>query len=143
MSTKARKLRILAILVLAFIWGNSLMPGSLSSTITHFVLGLFGPIVPEASSAAGLTRKLAHILEFMAMGIVLTHLRQELNKAWSLLFLAGLGIAIIDETIQYFIEGRGSSLLDVWIDLFGFGLGVLFTHLILRRRKKNTNPLHS
>lgn len=142
MSKKTQKLKILLIAILIFIWGNSLLPASISSAITNVVVGFFRPIASGAPSAAHFTRKLAHVLEFLALGITLTHLRQELNRSWSFLFLSGLSVAVIDETLQYFVDGRGSSLIDVWIDLFGFGLGVLLMYLMLRRRqeKQQTEP---
>ena len=36
----------------------------------------------------------------------------------------GLISACIDETIQIFVLGRSSSLLDVWVDIAGYATGV-------------------
>ena len=36
---------------------------------------------------------------------------------------AGLAAACVDETIQLYVPGRASSLIDVWIDASGFAVG--------------------
>lgn len=36
----------------------------------------------------------------------------------------------MDETIQIFSPGRGSSLIDVWIDFSGVCLGFLLSRLL-------------
>lgn len=56
------------------------------------------------------------------------------------LWFPGLTAACVDETIQMFVTGRNSSLLDVWIDAAGVavGIGLLLAgyHLFRRKREK-------
>ena len=51
---------------------------------------------------------------------------------------AGLLAAVIDETIQLFVEGRAGMIVDVWIDLGGvvFGSLLMLGFYALYRRKK-------
>lgn len=92
-------------------------------------------------SGEGVLRKIAHASEFAALGMVLTLLIEEGRKIKVLLLaLCGLGAALIDETIQLFVDGRSGQIKDVWIDLAGFGVGVaivgLILHLVYSRKTK-------
>ena len=53
--------------------------------------------------------------------------------------LLGTLAACVDETIQRFVPGRESSLIDVWIDIGGVCAGILLLRLgyrCIRRRKE-------
>jgi len=123
----SKRLLAVVILILLIIWGNSLLPASVSSEISgwlaRFLAGL--PITTDIGAGEGLLRKLAHVLEFAALGVVLTLIRDRLNKPWSLLLLCGVAVGLIDETLQLFSPGRAAMVTDVWIDMGGFCLGVL------------------
>lgn len=129
--TKACSL-IFLILILWFIWGNSAMSGFDSSQMSRRIIRLlewlFGP-VSNLPKVTHYVRKLAHFSEFAVLGFVLSwfwYLWQAPGKeTFSLPLLCGLTTACIDETIQLFSLGRGSSLKDVWIDMAGFCLGFL------------------
>lgn len=128
----------MVILILLIIWGNSLLPASVSSEISgwlaRFLAGL--PITTDIGAGEGLLRKLAHVLEFAALGVVLTLIRDRLNKPWSLLLLCGVAVALIDETIQLFSPGRAGLVADVWIDMGGFCLGVLVSRVRPTHRQR-------
>lgn len=52
---------------------------------------------------------------------------------------AGLSAALIDETIQLFIEGRAGMIADVWIDFAGVVTGALLLlafYAVYRRTKR-------
>jgi VanZ family protein len=51
-------------------------------------------------------------------------------------FLGSLLAACTDETIQMFVDGRGSSLMDVWVDAFGALTGIILLVLGHHLRKK-------
>ena len=133
---KALSLALL-LLMLLLIWGNSALPGEessqLSGGLTALFQRLFGP-VKDLQKFTFILRKLAHMTEFAALAIVLSwFLRQwqaKDHRPVSLPLLCGLGAACVDETIQLFSPGRGSSLRDVWIDMAGFCLGLLLYSLI-------------
>ena len=80
-------------------------------------------------------RKLAHfgefcLLGFMSMLCLRVYTRRYVrHMAWPLLF--GLLVANIDETIQVFIPGRSSRLMDVWIDFAGVWAGLFVALTIL------------
>src|SRR3989304_4215403 len=44
---------------------------------------------------------------------------------WWMAWLLAVGVALSDEFHQSFVEGRGSTLLDVGMDSFGAGLSLL------------------
>ena len=125
-------LTILIGLNLALIWGNSLLPGASSDSLSGGVLAWLGQFLPFLLTEAGhaFLRKAAHFSEFAMLGLLYSG-RHRLVKGETPvhLMLFGLTVACIDETIQIFTPDRASSLIDVWIDASGFALGlvVIFT----------------
>ena len=119
---------LLTLLALCFIWGNSMMPGEVSGEISggifQYVSGLFAVFGDKGEYVL---RKLAHFSEYTLLGYLLTGLTRPVGgpfRPTRPLFL-GLSAACLDETIQIFSPGRGSSLIDVWIDFSGVCLGLL------------------
>ena len=129
---------------LAFIWGNSLLPGELSGAFSDWVRDLIAPLFgssPGESTGGGLLRKLAHFTEFLALGMCLRWLYGMLvqKQPWQMAFSAGSAIvtACIDETIQVFVPGRGPGLMDVGLDSLGAVLGITLLSVIHHYRKKH------
>ena len=124
---QSRKLLVALTLILLIIWGNSLLPASISGELSNWLARIFAgiPGVIEMGDGEGILRKLAHVLEFAALGATLTLVRARLNKHWSLLLLTGVTVALIDETLQLFSSGRAGMVTDIWIDMGGFCLGIL------------------
>lgn len=124
---KKRILTALIILNLGLIWGNSLMNDTRSEAISGGVLAFLGQFLPVLLTEAGHTflRKAAHFSEFALLGLLYCG-RHRLVRRETPLHLMGFGLAVacIDETIQIFTPGRASSLIDVWIDTWGFALGL-------------------
>ncbi len=127
---------IAAILVLCFIWGNSMMPGARSDTISigfrNFLAAKLQGISWIHVPRNAVMRKLAHITEFTVFGIVLTIILKGMMRVscgWVL--LAGMSTALADETIQLFTGSRTSSVKDVWIDMSGFCTGVIIVMLLM------------
>lgn len=130
-------LRLLYILLgctLMFIWGNSLMPASVSGAISAFVKDILSRIfgLMEDTEGDGLLRKLAHGLEFAALGTELLLLGREKIWPWSQVVLSGLAVSLLDETIQLFVEGRSGAIRDIWIDMGGFFFGILVCYMIIK-----------
>ena len=132
----------LLIAVLVFIWGNSLLPASVSQQFSDFVGHVLEELLPVGleelpeGSESFLLRKLAHLTEFIALGALLAWncaMRQK-RTHWPLLW--GAAAACIDETIQVFVPGRGPGLRDVAIDSLGVLLGIVLLHLGHRYLKK-------
>ena len=141
----------LLILNLAFIWGNSLMRGELSQAFSDFVkalLEVFLPVGEGTGEGSGLLRKIAHFTEFACLGLLLTGragMKGEGGfRLGSIPVLLGMAAACVDETIQIFVPGRSSSLIDVWIDTCGAAAGmilVLFGYHWITNRKRNKKKL--
>lgn len=129
-----RFLYLLLGLTLAFIWGNSLMPasvsGSISAALKELLSRIFGFM--EDTEGDGFLRKLAHGLEFAVLGAELLLIGREKKWPWSQVVLSGLTVSLLDETIQLFVDGRNGAIRDVWIDMGGFFFGILVCFLVLK-----------
>ena len=125
---------------LVFIWGNSLLHGELSKKVSGFFGWLVNGVVPDANAGSGeeghgLLRKAGHLTEFCLLGLLLSWLvRMTLEKKRQHLWLpllGGIGVACVDETIQFFVPGRACRIGDVGIDTLGCALGIVIITLIL------------
>jgi len=137
MSTQHRKVfLVISLLITIFIFANSLMPAHISSEQSGFFTRIFFDALTKFnvhitySQASLFIRKTAHFAQFFLLGL-----------AWFMTFISShspfkafqitLGItsltALMDETIQLFIDGRAFSLTDIFIDI----LGALFAAIIL------------
>ena len=131
--TKARLTlcSIFLMCILAFIWGNSAMPGETSGALSDWLGDLLSLIHPFLATEKGLhfLRKVAHFSEFAVLGMTLGWMFGMVarRKPWqlSLPLLFGAAAACIDETIQIFSPGRYSSIIDVLIDCSGVLTGCL------------------
>ena len=131
MNPKHNKKRILTVVlavgvacILAFIWGNSVLPGSVSSMISGFVTKLFGWGVTEHT-----VRKAGHFTEFLllgaSLGLFFTVKGTKRKDKTLYLCLLALFVPLMDETIQLFSDGRGPQVPDIWIDIAGYACGCL------------------
>lgn len=140
-----RRIRICAALLavnVLFIWGNSLLPGSVSGAISHWLRNLIAYIFqrdPSGSDAGhGLLRKLAHFTEFACLGALFAWLFSMLRKPFPIALPCGFLVACIDEIIQRFVPGRGPAFKDVLIDTSGtlVGIGLLFLGYTIHKKPK-------
>ena len=129
--------------ILAFIWGNSLMPGEVSQAISNWVQRLFMDAKPDIygnPEGNGILRKIAHFTEFTALGMTLAWLFGMLQKRKLWPFFSGVAAACIDETIQAFVPERAPGLRDVCIDSCGVLTGILllwFGYTCFQKRSAN------
>ncbi len=136
----------LAVLVAAMIFFLSAQPSGASQEtsrgVTDLALRLFlpgyGDLPPDEQLALlkqyeGPVRKVAHGVEFMALGIclflALHGLRARPAALWAM--LGGALYACTDEAHQMLVDGRGPALGDVGIDSGGVLCGVLAGMLLL------------
>ncbi|MDD7673952.1 MAG: VanZ family protein [Oscillospiraceae bacterium] len=141
---KKRKALCCALIALnlALIWGNSTLPGGVSMELSDGFLALLSQGLPAlAVIGSTLIRKLAHFSEFACLGLLLGWLLSPEGgfRGFAAPALLGTLAACVDETIQRFVPGRESSLIDVWIDIFGVCAGILLLRLgyrCIRRRKE-------
>ena len=131
------------VLVLCFIYGNSLQNGEESMQTSDAVVEVVKPIVDpkdqiEDETFSNIVRKLAHFTEFFLLGLALCGVQigvsayptlPRLRVSDALLFL--LVCAVADEFLQSF-TGRTSSVRDVLIDFGGALCGMLLTMLVVR-----------
>ena len=133
---------VLIVLNLALIWGNSTLPGGVSMELSDGFLALLSQGLPALAVIGSiLIRKLAHFSEFACLGLLLGWLLSPEGgfRGFAAPALLGTLAACVDETIQRFVPGRESSLIDVWIDIFGVCAGILLLRLgyrCIRRRKE-------
>lgn len=116
---------------LAFIWGNSLMPGAVSQAISDGVKELLGLPLDAGVQRSGLDliRKLAHFTEFAALGwLIGWHIAMD-GKNPGLALGLGAAAACLDETIQIFTPDRGPGVKDVLLDSCGVLAGIALLHL--------------
>ena len=146
-----RRLRLSAWFIaclLCFIWGNSLLPGSVSGQISDWVKNLLAALlpgeVPGVTSGGGLLRKIAHFSEFAALGFCLCWRFGMLEKRKILALAYSFGTACLDETIQLFVPDRGPAIRDVAIDTCGAAVGIaalLLGHTIINHIKQSKEKI--
>lgn len=140
----------LLVLLLAFIWGNSLLPGHISGAFSDWVKKCLATLFPflfsglSDSVGGGLLRKVAHFTEFAALGAcfcwLYAMLRTKRLESLILALASGFLAACIDETIQRFVPDRYGCLTDVGIDTAGVSTGIvlfiLAYHIFMRKQIK-------
>ena len=131
-------LSVLIALTLAFIWGNSCLSTSASSSESKEVYGAFNSILDFLFGQGVIThsifRKLMHFGEFSLLGLEINLLFISLFgiKVEKILHACSLGllIAVIDESIQI-LSNRGPAVIDVLIDLAGYIVATLILFIVI------------
>jgi len=129
----------ITIAYVAFIFGNSATPGTISSAESNWITDLLNQWMQDwgltfIRFSEGFVRKAAHFAEYSVLGVMLTlslaqHPFFRGKRRW-LLVPVGLMIAAIDEGIQYFTPGRDCNPMDVLLDTIGVIFGVAFCALL-------------
>ena len=116
-------LPILTVLTVAFIWGNSLMPGDMSSLESNFIFEFLRSLPGGSLITEHFVRKAAHFTEYMLLGILCCADFKAYGKSGFGYVLIALYICLVtaaaDESIQLFTADRNGALLDVWLDHAG------------------------
>lgn len=140
---------ILIVATLCFIWGNSMLTKTQSSTGSGKLFLKFKPffdwVFGEGVITHNVFRKITHFCEFGLLGIEVFVLNALLHKIKPLnliiLLVYGLAVASIDEIIQIF-SSRGPSVVDVLIDLSGYAFAILvltlFTFIIRKIKTRKS-----
>ena len=139
---------ILAIAWSTVIWSFSLKSAESSSVDSNAVKLAVESIietlfVEKVDVDTKLIRKLAHFCEFAVLGFLsfMTFYFFERRKRLELIYypsLWGLGVAVTDEFMQLFFDGRSAQLSDVLLDLSGVLTVVLFMCVIVRITNKKS-----
>lgn len=132
---------LLLLLMVGFIFSNSLEPRDESNQKSNGIVNEIKPIVDPQDRIPHSTfnhyvRKTAHFLEFAGLGFCLMGLFDAIGRKrriWRIpmALLSALLIASTDETLQFFAEGRGPGVGDVLLDFFGAACGLLLMLLCL------------
>ena len=131
-------LYILLVLIVFFIWDNSMQNGGSSDGFSLLFAGIFAPIVNKLGFHGNIwtlnriVRKLAHLTEFTILGSVLYTILRRYITYGTVIKTIGLGmlIACLDEFIQLFSPGRSSQFSDILIDTVGVVIGILVVKLV-------------
>lgn len=133
---------ILTILILLFIWSNSMDDPVTSYSKSDKVLKFVSKILTHVLGNnhyitlfyISHVRKIAHFTEYMVLGSVMTTGMKIADKTKIQHFYNSLSFsviaAVIDEYIQIY-SGRGSSIKDVIIDFSGYLTGTMLTVIII------------
>jgi VanZ family protein len=132
------------LLVLLLIFHNSMYPLRQSDLQSGVVLNALNRFFANYGIDAVLTqfevRKLAHFIEYFIFGFLFTVTVRMIRRKRSSFFFElffFLAFPVVDETIQLYSSGRGSSVSDVLIDFVSCMIGMGLCCLIFRRPETN------
>ncbi len=141
-------LSVIIVLIVAFIFSNSLKSREESAKDSDLVASVIGPMLEwifggKIENVGLVVRKLAHFTEFCALGLASAGLVVAIGgrREW---WLCGYGllfclfIAVCDEFIQSYV-GRGSAVSDVLIDFGGAAFGFFAVASVAYMIKLNKN----
>lgn len=139
-------LLLLTALFILFIFSRSMVPQAASAQESGSVVSVLGSLWSalgiDEDSADHIVRKLAHFIEFMCLGVLLTLCachngdRKLRRHIFPVLFFC-LCIPVMDETIQYFSPGRAPEVRDVVLDFSGAAAGFIVVAFIRKICKMN------
>ena len=103
-----------------------------SNIIVDIIVSIFN--IENITLLSLIIRKLAHITEFLILGILFCNVMKQYNKNiyWGVLF--SFLYAISDEIHQHFVPGRACQITDMLIDLFGIILGLIIYKLVIQKK---------
>ena len=127
---------LLIILTIAHAFYQSSLPMKESAENSSKVEEIIEEVIPPETKPGAFIkeniRKLAHFTEFFLLGlwcVLFTLLLKKKRAAAVSLIPFGMIAALLDETVQIFSE-RGSSVKDIWIDIFGYASAVFLVLVI-------------
>ena len=124
---------VIVLLIAAFILGQSLLPRPQSKQESLVVQSWIEPFlelfVGPGNVTLNLVRKIAHVVEYTALGLALGVFFWDRRRWYIWGALVGLALGAADETVQIF-TGRGPAVKDVGIDFCGVVLGLLLCLLL-------------
>lgn len=123
---------VLAVLLIGFIFHNSMQDADTSHSRSSHVLALLSTFVPFLTEH--IVRKLAHFCEYAALGWDLyalsVYVRRYVHSRLILFLVFCASIPCVDEFIQLFSDGRSAAFSDVCLDWSGMLFGVLVAALM-------------
>ena len=128
---------VLSILWIAVIYIFSACSGEVSSVQSKSVWTVLITIWEDLSHDT--VRTLGHCIEYFilgwfALGMFFNSASFKVSKP--LLFC--LLVALVDETLQLYVDGRASEVLDIWLDFGGAFVGVMIFWGIFALKKSTS-----
>jgi len=120
---------LLLVLNLFFIYYNGLQDAESSSQASGRVVEVTQDVLErvnvevEEDELSTLIRSLAHVIQYLTLGLWATLLLFSLKRSLGFLYIAGF-VMISDEFLQTFAPGRAFELSDIGLNLLGFTIGV-------------------
>ncbi len=133
-----------------YIWSFSLKDAMASNADSEKVVKIVNKVLKDITGkrrhvSAYLVRKLGHFSEFSVLGILLfctlkSSKLKKMSKCCIVGILSGAAVALSDEFLQSFSDGRSPQITDALIDLsgviFGFSLAMLVLFAYFKIFKK-------
>ena len=131
-----RKYLITTLIIMAFIFIQSALPGDLSSNESNFIVQILVALFDvDAGSAGFAVRKCAHFTEYLVLGGSAMLMFSEVRLPGLLAWAVGAAYAVTDEFHQLFVAGRSCEVRDMCIDAAGVLCGVVVIALWKRNRQ--------
>ena len=112
-----------AVMILAFIWFQSVVPERRSDHESiWFTNEVVNPLLSKfgyGAVSSKIVRKAAHVSEFLVLSLIAVFMW---NGRFIPSFYTGFTVAFLDESVQM-VANRGDLISDVWIDLIGVFIG--------------------
>ena len=125
-----RKYLITTLIIMAFIFVQSALPGDLSSNESNFIVQLLVALFDvDAGSVGVAVRKCAHFTEYLVLGGSTMLLFGEMRLSGLIAWAVGAAYAVTDEFHQLFVAGRSCEVRDMCIDAAGVLCGVMVVWL--------------
>ncbi len=129
----------LSVMIIFFIFSQSLKPGEISSEQSGRILAIINQILTSIGFMQPLShsfvRVCAHFAEFFVLGISLCFtFKSYINKLFgfvSFSFITSVFVALVDECIQLFTIDRAFQIIDILIDVSGASIAIIGISLIL------------
>lgn len=122
-------------LTTVFIWGQSLLPAPSSQAQSDAVRGWLSGLLGQGPVALFLLthiRKVAHFTEFALLGGEWALCRCGASpKVGRWMWLVGLPVALVDESLQFISPDRAPQLRDVCLDYAGYLCGFLLVWAVV------------
>lgn len=142
----------LVVLFICFIWGNSLVAGegsgSLSLAVMDWVHGVLRACgLPYEWVTNFAIRKTAHFTEYLVLSLIALHAfdpkRDTSGESIIAAFVLVMLVSSIDETIQLFVPGRSGQVTDALIDCSGAAVGILVRTILVRARHRSRGDVEA
>lgn len=120
-----------------------MVAGPASDNQSLAVVGWLDGVLPAFAAWLGpaanfVVRKCAHFLEYSVMGLLWAQAlapwvgKVHRSRRMVLALVAGVAVAVVDETIQLSVPGRSGQVTDVLLDSAGVAFGIAVAWLAAR-----------